>query len=293
LKRLFPHLTAMHYDMVLGIIRDIRQERVRASALLAFAEHAPGAVAVPSEYFGVASTFTRQRWWAGVHCAALPLLPDGPQRQALIDFLLTQLRRLTSEGIAEADLWNGLVPYLSGADLRTALDIAATERDTEARDGWMLLLAPCFDEAEAMTVVSAIQTPRWKAQALIALAERGDPVSKRPEFLATIRQLGADPELVPIAELLPDGQRLAVLDAAARELTDQKFTWDPSAPLASASPARLCAWWQQTALTLAGQGRNTVFWRIQDLGAFMYRVAGDHARLDLATAILDVVRWWP
>lgn len=295
LKHLFPHLTAMHYDMVLGIIRDIRQERVRASALLAFAEHAPGAIAVPSEYFGVASTFTRQRWWAWVHCAALPLLPDGPQRQALIDFLLTQLRRLTSEDIAEDDLWNGLIPYLSGADLRTALDIAAVTRDTEGRDYRMSQLAPYFDEEEAMTMVSAIQTPRWKAQALIALAERGDSVSERPEFLATVGQLGADPELVPIAALLPDGQRLAVLDAAARELTDQRFTWSPALTdhLASASPGRLCAWWQQAALTLGGQRRDTVFWRIQYLGAFTYRVAGDDARLDLATAILDVVRWWP
>ena len=297
LRSLFPHLTAMHYDMVLGIIRDIRQERVRASALTAFAEQAPDAVAVPSEYFGVASTFTRQRWWAWVHCAALPLLPDGPQRQALIDFQLKQLRRLTSEDRADADLWNGLIPYLSGADLRTALDIAATNHDTEGRDYLMSMLAPCFDEAEALTVVSTIETPRWKARAFIALAERGDSVRDQPEFLATVGQLGADTELAPIAALLPDGQRLAVLDAAARELMDGRFTWSPPPPLAdhlaNASPARLCALWQETAPMLVGQGRDRVFGRIQDLDLFMYRVAGERAGLGIATAILDVVRWWP
>ena len=297
LKRLFPHLTAAHYDTALGIIRDLRQERVRASVLLAFTEHAPGAVAVPSAYFDVASTFTRQRWWAWVHCAALPILPDGPQRQALVDFLLKQLKRLTIQDTAETDLWNGLIPYLSGADLRTALDIAGATRDTEGRDYLMSQLALRFDEAEAMAVVATIQSSRWKARAFIALAERGDQVRERPEFLATVGELGADTELVPIAALLPDEQRVAVLDAAARELMDGSFTSSPSPPLAdhlaSASPARLCAWWQQAAPPPAARGRDTVFRRIQGLGPFMDRVAGDHVRLGVATTILDAVRWWP
>jgi hypothetical protein len=49
LSGLFPHLTAQHYAMVLGIIRDIRQENVRAMALTEFARCTPDAVAVPSE----------------------------------------------------------------------------------------------------------------------------------------------------------------------------------------------------------------------------------------------------
>jgi hypothetical protein len=300
LGHLFPHLTAMHYAMVLGIIRDIREENVRARALTAFAEHAPGAVAVPSEYFGVAGTFTRLRWWADVHCAALPLLPDGEQRQALIDVLLRELRRQPANmdiTTGYTELWDGLISYLSGADLRTALEVAATVHDTWIRDYLLSRLVPHVDETEAITVVSMIGTPRGKVRAFIALAERGDSVRDQPEFLAAAGQLGADTELLPVAALLPDEQRLAVLDAAARELMDGRFTWSPRPPLANhlanASPARRCAWWQETAPTLAGKGRDAVFTRIEDLDEFMYRVAGERIGLDIAAAILDVVRWWP
>ena len=300
LSSLFPHLTAMHYAMVLGIIRDIRQENVRARALTAFAGHAPGAVAVPGEYFDVAGTFTHLRWWANVHCAALPLLPDGEQRQALIDVLLRELRRQPADMDILAgytELWNGVISYLSGADLRTALEVAATVQDTWTRDYLLSRLVPHFAETEAITVVSRIETPLWKARAFAALAGRGDSLRDQPEFLAVVRQLGADTELVPVAALLPDEQRLAVLDAAALELMGGTFTWDPPAPLAdhlaSASPARLCALWQQTAPTLAGRGRDTVFTRISDLGPFMRRAAGERVGLDISMAILDVVRWWP
>jgi len=61
--------------------------------------------------------------------------------------------------------------------------------------------------------------------------------------------------------LLPDEQRLALLDAAARELMGGRFTWSPP-PLADH-------------LTNAS------------------RVAGERVGLDIAAAILDVVRWWP
>jgi hypothetical protein len=296
LTGLYPHLTAMQDAMMLGIIRDIRQEAVRSLALTGFAEHAPGAVTVPGPYFDVASTFTRLRWWASAHCAALRRLPDGQQRQALIDFLLTQLRQLTGADttLDDGDLWNGLIPYLGGADLRSALDIAATVQDTATRDYLMRGLATRLDETEAIEVVSAIQTPRSKVQALIALAERGDSMRDRPEFLAMVGALGADTELLPIVTLLPDEQRLAVLEAAALQMMGELNSGSPPADyLVNASPAQLGSFWQEAAPTLAGQRRDTVFKRIADLDLFLRRAAGDRVAVDIATVIADVVRWWP
>lgn len=299
LSGLFPHLTEVHYPMVLGIIRDIRQENERAMALLSFAREAPNAVTVPGEYFAVASTVTRLGWWGNLHCAALPVLPHGQQRQVLIDALLAELRRQPPEADITAGfiaLWNGLIPYLSGADLLAALDIAAAIADTEIRDSLLADIAPRFDKPDAMTIVSAIESPQCKVRAFIALAERGDSLRDEPEFLGATGQLGVDTKLLPIAAHLPDDQRLAVLDAAALELMGNSPAWGHS-PFADylvhASPVRVCALWQQVAPMLAGQGRDTVFDRIPKLDLFMRRVAGEHVGLEVATAILDVVRWWP
>ena len=291
ISRVSPYLTPVQYATVLGIIRDIRQEDTRALALTAFAEHTPDAVTVPSEYFAVASTFTNLAWWARVHCAALPLLRDGQQRQTLIDFLLAQLRQLTGKDITMgiAGLWDGLIPYLSSAGLQTALDVAATSEDTWARDYLISRLAPRLDETQAIAVVSAIETPLWKARAFIALAERGGSPRGRSELLAAVAQLGADAELMPIAALLPDEQRLAVLNAAALNLMSGTFIGDPPPMLADhllkAPPARLRSLWQETTPTLIGQGRGKVFKRMADLDLFLRRVAGDRVALDIATAI--------
>jgi hypothetical protein len=324
-----PYLTPAQYALMLGIIRDIRQENQRASALIAFAEHAPDAVTVPSEYFAVAGTFTDLVAWTRVHFAALPLLRDGQQRQALIDFLLTQLGRLTSKydiTVPTMTLWDHLFPYLRGTDLLTALDVAATIQDTRGRDDVMgllvprldetkaiaiastiqdtwvrdhalSLLAPRLDETKAIAVASAIETPRWKIQAFIALAERAGSLRGAPEFVAAVAQLGADTELMPIVALLPEGQRIAVLDAAALDLMRGTSTGYASPELGghlvNASPARLCSLWRETAPTLAGQDRATVFKRIRALDPFLRRAAGDRVALDITTAIQDVIRWWP
>jgi hypothetical protein len=325
-----PYLAPAQYDFVLGIIRDIRQENQRVSALIAFAEHAPDAVTVPSEYFAVASTFTNVVPWTQVHFAALPVLRDGQQRQALIDFLRTQLGQLTSKydiTVETMSLWDHLFIYLRGTDLLTALDVAATIQDTRGRDDLVGLLIPRLDETKAIAITSkiqdtwvrdhalsllalrldetkaiaaasAIETPRWKIQAFIALAERDDSLRGRPEFVAAVTQLGADTELMPIVALLPEGQRPAVLDAAALDLmkgTSTGYVWSPELAdhLVNASPARLCSLWRETAPTLAGLDRATVFERIRALDPFLRRAAGDPVALDITTAIQDVVRWWP
>jgi hypothetical protein len=252
-RGLFPYLTAEHYATVLGIIRDIRQERVRAFTLAAFAEQVPDAVAVPGEYFDVASTFHWLRWWALVHCAAVPILRDEHQRRKLVDFLLTQQRRLAADDTTMTDthLWDALIPHLSSAEARTALDIAMTIQDAPTRDSVLSRLALRSDETEAGELETATA-----------------PMPGEHD-----------------------------LDAVAQELTGPAHTWYLPKPLpdhlANASPARLCALWQEVAPTLAGQGRGRVFGHMEYLDLFMYRVAGERAGLDIATEILDVVRWWP
>jgi len=160
------------------------------------------------------------------------------------------------------------------------------------------LLALRLDETKAIAAASAIQTLHWKIQAFIALAERDDSLRGRPQFEAAIAQLGADAELMPIVALLPEGQRLAILDAAALELMSGTSAGYASSPeladyLVNASPTRLCSLWRETAPTLAGLDRATVFERILTLDLFLRRAAGDRVALDVTTAIQDVVRWWP
>jgi hypothetical protein len=299
LKALFPHLTEAQHAAVFGIIRAIREERRRDSTLVKFARQVPGIVTIPGEYFEVAKTFTLLEHWAYVHCAALPLLGDEQQRQTLIAFLLKQAQRVPTEDMTMDDtaLWRGLAPYLSGETIHLALEAAAKIKDVSARDSLMSTLVRHLPDAEAIATAAAIESHMWKARALIDLADRSDPVHERSDFIATVAELGADPDLVPIAALLPAEQRLAVLDATVRGLISGSF-YEELPPvlvdhLSTVPAAHLYTLWRDAVPTLTDQSRGNNLARLSRLAPFLRALAGDEIVPDLADTILDVVRWWP
>jgi hypothetical protein len=295
---MLPYVTSDQHGAALGIIGDIREEWQRALALTDFAHQVPEAVRIPSEYLTVASTFRRLTWWAAVHRAALPMLPDD-QRPTLVNFLVEQLNQQGGEGdaMAIAGLWDELVPYLGPCGPRIALDAAATIQDPWGRDYLMNLLVRVLDEAEAIAIAASIGAPHWKAEALVALAGRGISPRGHPAFLAAAAQLGADAELAPVAALLPDHQRRAVLDAATLKFMDQTHIGEPTSVVtdyvATSSSGQLWLLWREGTQRLASQRRDEIFAIMGGLVLLARRLAGERVVADIVAAIWDVVRWWP
>lgn len=297
LRSLLPYVTPAQHSAVFAIIGGIREEFWRVGLLTDLAIRAPEVVEDGDAYFDVAHAFTNLREWAQVHCAALPLISDGQRRQRLVAYLLRQAERLTGDQIMmpAADLVAGLLPYLDPEQLPAVRAVAARSTDPWTRSHLAMLLAPYADDPVA--AATGIDEPQHRSQALVGLAARHGTLRDQPDLAAALADLGGDPELLRIVDLLPEWQRLAVLDAATLDWLRGTTIRGPE-PLVrqymeSATARTVHALVRDVTSGLTDHPRSTVLEQLITLNPALRRLAGDRVAADLADAVLDVVRWWP
>ncbi|SET39119.1 hypothetical protein [Geodermatophilus poikilotrophus] len=299
LRAVYAHLGPDQWPLTLEIIGGIRDMYERSSALSEFARNAPDVVSLETGYFGVAAGLRTLRDWASAHFAGIQFTRDDDLRRRIVDFLFAQVSSFPVDraGGHDIDFLTGLAGHLDRARLDAVITVATKIADGFFRDRALSSLVQHLPPSEAVAAAVAIQTPLWRARALIPLLHRPLSSADRATALAALIELGPNTDLLPVVDQLPPDQRVVVLQAAARTAINGQGSSSMSSQVAefvATAPAKqLHAVWSDAVPGLGARSRGVLLNNLEWPCRFVARLGGSAAVRAVADAVLDVRLWWP
>jgi hypothetical protein len=266
LRRLVQRLTRVpEVGLAVRAAMNIRADSLKRDFVVEVAAQLPESAL--ADALVVVESIDHERERAAALVAVARRLPEPLLRDALD---LTGTIRLPE---ARADVLVELAQRLPASWLPWALALAATTEYPAARARSLAALAPRVTEAaleeKALSAARGIDVPRWRAHALVAVAEQLPALQK---VEALVEAVAAAPRSDPVRE-----QALVQLGSLL-----------PSLDRAHALTA-----WSELVRALALQPPADVLADVRPLAPVLAELGGERAVVEAATAIENVARWLP
>jgi hypothetical protein len=269
---LAPHLPEALLPEALAVARAIHEDSAdRVEALVALAKRLPTRLKRPviQKELAAAQGIDNFQFRFYALVRLLPALWEPLRTRVLNEALATAkgFERYHRPGQATA----ALVPFLSEAQLRAALEVEAKRGDAEVLAVFVKRLAELGYPEEALALARTLTDP-----------------FERPKACADVAaHLGKEPPFALVEDVLAAVQAIALDDARAEALTQLL------PHLLCLSPTILFALWSKGLHALAGRTRRSLVLDLCVLAPVVPQLGGTNAAAETFCAIQDVARWWP